>query len=143
MLAEAVRHIGNVRVRHRGTIGGSLAHAEATAELATVAVAQRATVRVLGPRGERTLPAAELFVTHLTTSLAPGEVLTGVEFPAAEASRVGELLSGDRPARGRLRDGRGGGYGVGRPGGGAATMSGWWSVRWPTGRPTYPTPRGP
>jgi CO/xanthine dehydrogenase FAD-binding subunit len=82
MLTEAVRHIGNVRVRHRGTIGGSLAHAEATAELAAVAVAQKAAVHVLGPRGERTVPAADLFVTHLTTSLEPAEVITGVEFPA-------------------------------------------------------------
>lgn len=82
MLTEAVRHIGNVRVRHRGTIGGSLAHAEASAELAAVAVAKRATARVLGPRGERAVPAAELFVTHLTTSLEPMEVITGVEFPS-------------------------------------------------------------
>ncbi len=89
MLAEAVGHIGNVRVRHRGTIGGSLAHAEATAELAAVAVAQRATVRVLGPRGERTVPAAELFVTHLTTSLEPAEVITAVEFPTASGPRTG------------------------------------------------------
>ncbi len=81
MLTEAVKHIGNVRVRHRGTIGGSLAHAEATAELAAVAVAHRATAYVLGPRGERTVPAADLFVTHLTTSLEPAEVITGVVFP--------------------------------------------------------------
>jgi CO/xanthine dehydrogenase FAD-binding subunit len=92
MLSEAVKHIGNVRVRHRGTIGGSLAHAESTAELATVAVAGRATVRVLGPRGERTVPAADLFVTHLTTSLEAGEVLTGVEFPASDASRTGSCF---------------------------------------------------
>lgn len=83
MLAEAVRHIGNVRVRHRGTIGGSLAHGESTAELAAVAVAHRASVRVLGPSGERVVPAAELFVTHLTTSLEPGEVITAVELPVA------------------------------------------------------------
>jgi len=93
MLSEAVRHIGNVRVRHRGTIGGSLAHAEATAELAAVAVAQRATVRVLGPRGERTIPASDLFVTHLTSSLEPAEVITGVEFPvAARGSRTGSCF---------------------------------------------------
>jgi carbon-monoxide dehydrogenase medium subunit len=82
MLTEAVRHIGNVRVRHRGTIGGSLAHAEATGELAAVAVAHRATAHVLGPGGERTVAAADLFVTHLTTSLEPAEVITGVDFPA-------------------------------------------------------------
>jgi aerobic carbon-monoxide dehydrogenase medium subunit len=92
MLTEAVRHIGNVRVRQRGTIGGSLAHGEATAELATVAVAQGATVRVLGPRGERSVPAADLFVTHLTTSLEPAEVITQVEFPTASAPRTGSCF---------------------------------------------------
>jgi aerobic carbon-monoxide dehydrogenase medium subunit len=92
MLSEAVGHIGNVRVRHRGTIGGSLAHAEATAELAAVAVAHRATVHVLGPRGERTVPAADLFVTHLTTSLEPAEVITAVEFPADNGPRTGSCF---------------------------------------------------
>ena len=92
MLAEAVGHIGNVRVRHRGTIGGSLAHAEATAELATVAVAQKATVRVLGPRGERTVLAADLFVTHLTTSLERAEVITAVDFPTAGGPRTGSCF---------------------------------------------------
>jgi CO/xanthine dehydrogenase FAD-binding subunit len=92
MLTEAVGHIGNVRVRHRGTIGGSLAHAEATAELATVAVAQRAIAHVLGPRGERTVPAAELFVTHLTTSLESAEVITAVEFPAPSGPRTGSCF---------------------------------------------------
>jgi CO/xanthine dehydrogenase FAD-binding subunit len=92
MLTEAVGHIGNVRVRHRGTIGGSLAHAEATAELATVAVERRARIRVLGPRGERTVPATDLFVTHLTTSLEPAEVITAVEFPAASAPRSGSCF---------------------------------------------------
>lgn len=89
MLTEAVAHIGNVRVRHRGTIGGSLAHAEATAELATVAVAHRAIAHVLGPQGERTVPAADLFVTHLTTSLEPAEVITEVEFPITGGPRTG------------------------------------------------------
>jgi CO/xanthine dehydrogenase FAD-binding subunit len=92
MLTEAVAHIGNVRVRHRGTIGGSLAHAEATAELATVAVAHRANARVLGPQGERTVPAADLFVTHLTTSLEPAEVITGVEFPITGGPRSGSCF---------------------------------------------------
>jgi CO/xanthine dehydrogenase FAD-binding subunit len=82
MLAQAARVIGNVRVRHRGTIGGSLAHAEPTAELPCVAVAHRATVHALGPRGERAVSAEELFVTHFTTSLEPGEIITSVEVPA-------------------------------------------------------------
>lgn len=81
MLPEAVAHIGNVRVRQRGTIGGSLAHGEATAELATVAVTHEATVHVLGPAGARTIAARDLFITHLTTSLRPAEVITRVELP--------------------------------------------------------------
>lgn len=92
LLAEAALHIGNVRVRQRGTIGGSLGHGEATAELATVAVAQEATVRVLGPSGARAIAANELFVTHLTTSLRSGEVITGVEFPVA-AQRSGSCFT--------------------------------------------------
>jgi CO/xanthine dehydrogenase FAD-binding subunit len=82
MLAQAARVIGNVRVRHRGTIGGSLAHAEPTAELPCVVLAHRGIVRVQGPDGARTIPADELFVTHFTTSLAPGEIITTVELPA-------------------------------------------------------------
>jgi CO/xanthine dehydrogenase FAD-binding subunit len=82
MLAQAARVIGNVRVRHRGTIGGSLAHAEPTAELPCVALAHRATVHARGPDGGRSVPAEELFITHFTTSLKPGEIITSVELPA-------------------------------------------------------------
>lgn len=81
MLTEAARQIGNVRVRQRGTIGGSLAHAEPTAELPCVALAHGATVHALGPDGERTIAAQDLSVTHLTTSLEPAEVITRIEFP--------------------------------------------------------------
>ncbi len=81
MLAEAASRIGNVRVRHRGTIGGALAHGEPTAEWPCLAVALGATVRALGPSGERAIAADDLFVTHLTTSLEPGEVITRIEMP--------------------------------------------------------------
>jgi carbon-monoxide dehydrogenase medium subunit len=87
MIAEAAGLIGNVRVRHRGTLGGSLAHAEATAEWPCVAVVLEATVVAHGPGGERAIPAADLFVTHLTTSLAAGEVITRVEFPVLSGRR--------------------------------------------------------
>ena len=81
-LGEAAGMIGNVRVRHRGTIGGSLAHSDPNAELPCVAVAAGATVTALGPSGERTVPADELFVSHFTTSLEPGELITRVDVPA-------------------------------------------------------------
>lgn len=84
-LAEAAAQIGNVRVRHRGTIGGSLAHADASAELPCVAVAAGASVRTLGPSGGRSIPAGELFVSHFTTPLEHGEMITHVELPALRA----------------------------------------------------------
>lgn len=80
-LAEAASLIGNVRVRHRGTIGGTLAHGEPTAEWPCLAVALGATIHALGPGGERSIAAEDLFVTHLTTSLEPGEVITRIELP--------------------------------------------------------------
>jgi aerobic carbon-monoxide dehydrogenase medium subunit len=83
LLAEAVRHVGNVRVRNRGTLGGSLAHCDPTAELGTAALALDAQVNVLGPAGLRTIPARELFVTYLTTALEPTEVITEVLIPVA------------------------------------------------------------
>lgn len=85
VLAEAAGLIGNVRVRHRGTIGGTLAHGEPTAEWPCLAVALGATIHALGPAGERAIAADDLFVTHLTTSLEPGEVITRIEMPVLGA----------------------------------------------------------
>jgi CO/xanthine dehydrogenase FAD-binding subunit len=82
MLAQAARQIGNVRVRQRGTIGGSLAHGEPAAELPCVLIAHDARVRVLGPDGERTIAANDLPVMQLMTSLREGELITHVEVPA-------------------------------------------------------------
>jgi aerobic carbon-monoxide dehydrogenase medium subunit len=81
-LAEAAGWIGNVRVRHRGTIGGSLAHADPSAEYPCVALAAGAAITALGPGGERSIPAAEFFVSHFTTALEPGELVTRVAVPA-------------------------------------------------------------
>jgi len=81
MLTQAVRQIGNVRVRHRGTIGGSLAHGEPAAELPCVLIAHGASVRTLGPEGERTFAVNDLPVMQLMTSLGEGELITRVEVP--------------------------------------------------------------
>ena len=81
MLAEAARHVGNVRVRNRGTVGGSMAHADPTSEIGSCALATGAQVVVRGPDGDRTVPASELFVSYWTTSLAPGEIITDVLVP--------------------------------------------------------------
>jgi aerobic carbon-monoxide dehydrogenase medium subunit len=82
LLNAAVRHVGNVRVRARGTIGGSLAHADPTAEIGASAVVLGAEVGVLGPGGPRSLAAKDLFDSYLTTTLRPDEVITEVSFPA-------------------------------------------------------------
>ena len=83
LLADAIRHVGNVRVRNRGTIGGSLAHADPTSEIGCCALVTGARVVVRGPAGERTLGVSELFDTYWTTTLAAGEVITDVLIPAA------------------------------------------------------------
>lgn len=89
LLAHAVRFVGNVRVRNRGTVGGSLAHADPTAEIAAVVLAMGGRVSVLGPRGERTVDAADFFVTYLTTAVETDEVITEVRLPSASTSSWG------------------------------------------------------
>ena len=81
LLPDTVRHIGDVQVRHRGTIGGSLAHADPAADLGAAALALDAVFVAHGPSGARQIPASDFFVDLLTTALAPDEVLTEVRFP--------------------------------------------------------------
>jgi CO/xanthine dehydrogenase FAD-binding subunit len=89
LLAHAARLIGNVRVRNRGTIGGSLAHADPTAEIGAVALALGGQIDVLGSTGSRTVAAEDFFVTYLTTALGDDEVVTGVRLPDAADARWG------------------------------------------------------
>jgi CO/xanthine dehydrogenase FAD-binding subunit len=81
MLAEAASLVGNVRVRHRGTIGGTLAHADPGAEIPCAALVLGADITTLGPDGERRVPAADFFDTYYTTALGIAEVVTAVEIP--------------------------------------------------------------
>src|SRR5258707_352375 len=83
LLAAALPLIGHEAIRSRGTVGGSLAHADRAAELPAVARALDAEFVVRGPSGERVVPAAEWFEGYLTTSRRPDELLTEVRFPAA------------------------------------------------------------
>ncbi len=83
LLAAALPLIGHEAIRSRGTIGGSLAHADPAAELPAVARALDAEFVVRGPSGQRVVPAAEWFEGYLTTSRRPDELLTEVRFPAA------------------------------------------------------------
>jgi carbon-monoxide dehydrogenase medium subunit len=85
LLAEATRWVGHLPIRTRGTIGGSIAHADPSAEYPAVLAALEGVVVVRGPGGERVVRPEQLFQTYLTTSLAPDEILTEVRLPAMPA----------------------------------------------------------
>lgn len=81
LLSEALRHVGHTQTRNRGTVGGSLANADPSAEIPLVARALDAEMIATSNRGMRTLPAATFFESAMTTALAPEEILTEVSFP--------------------------------------------------------------
>jgi carbon-monoxide dehydrogenase medium subunit len=81
LLARATPLIGHFQIRNRGTIGGSLAHADAAAEYPAVAITLDAEFEALSVRGPRTIPAGEFFTGVWSTDLAADELLTGVRFP--------------------------------------------------------------
>lgn len=81
LLAEAASLIAHPPIRHRGTVGGSVAHADPAAELPAAALAMDAEMVALGERGERVVPASDFFLGMFTTALQPDEVVTEVRFP--------------------------------------------------------------
>ena len=83
IVPEVAYNVGDPQVQAVGTLGGSLAHNDPAADFTAVAVALGASVKAVGANGERIIPAEELLVDLLTTSLAPDEVLTEVHIPAA------------------------------------------------------------
>jgi aerobic carbon-monoxide dehydrogenase medium subunit len=90
LLAKATGTVADRQVRHRGTIGGSLAHADPAGDLPAVSVALDAVLEVAGAGGaRRQVPAGEFFVDYLTTVLEPGEVLVAVRLPKRPAGGVG------------------------------------------------------
>jgi len=91
LVAEAVSHIGHRHIRNRGTIGGSLAHADPAAELPAVVVALDAVVGVEGPNGRREVPAASFVTGWFTTDLADDELLVDVIVPAMTSNGDGSL----------------------------------------------------
>jgi len=81
LLAEATETVADPQVRHRGTIGGSLAHADPAGDVGAVAVVLDAEFVIAGPSGRRTVPASEFFVDYFTTALGEDGILTEVRFP--------------------------------------------------------------
>jgi carbon-monoxide dehydrogenase medium subunit len=81
LLADAEATVADPQVRHRGTLGGSLAHADPAGDLGAVALALDAEFVIVGSEGRRTVPAAEFFVDYFTTALAEDELLAEIRFP--------------------------------------------------------------
>jgi len=88
LLGRAIPHIGHFQIRNRGTVGGSLAHADPASELPAVALALDATFEATGPGGSREIAASEFFTGTWSTALADDEVLVATRFPVWEG-RVG------------------------------------------------------
>jgi CO/xanthine dehydrogenase FAD-binding subunit len=82
LLSKAVRFVGHPQTRSRGTVGGSVAHADPAAELPVALAALDARFTAQSPRGRRTLGVAEFFIGPLTTALEPDELLIEIEVPA-------------------------------------------------------------
>ncbi|HXF81881.1 MAG TPA: FAD binding domain-containing protein, partial [bacterium] len=82
LLAEALAYVGHPQIRNRGTVGGSVAHADPSAELPAVLAALDGRVVLRSARGARTLSAEEFFRGYLTTALAPDELLVELRLPA-------------------------------------------------------------
>jgi len=81
LLAQATETVADNQVRHRGTLGGSLAHADPAGDLGAVALALDAELVIAGASGTRTVPASEFFVDYFTTAIGEGEILTEIRFP--------------------------------------------------------------
>ena len=81
LLAQATETVADNQVRHRGTLGGSLAHADPAGDLGAVALALEAELVIAGASGTRTVSAAEFFVDYFTTAIGEGEILTEIRFP--------------------------------------------------------------
>jgi carbon-monoxide dehydrogenase medium subunit len=81
LLAHAAGHVGDPQVRHRGTIGGSIAHSDSASDLPATTLALGATYVAQGPNGTREIGAAEFFHGFLQTALAPDEILTEIRVP--------------------------------------------------------------
>jgi carbon-monoxide dehydrogenase medium subunit len=86
LLAQAAHTIGHYAIRQRGTLGGSLAHADPAAQLPLVAVTLGAQLELRSVRGQRVVQAEEFFLSAMTTAMANDEILYGVRFPVAPHS---------------------------------------------------------
>lgn len=100
VIPETAAQIGDVQVRNKGTLGGSLAHADPAADWPAVMLALDASVVTIGPNGERVIKADDLFVDMLTTSLEPNEIIREIRINRGDARAVQAYVKVPQPASG-------------------------------------------
>jgi aerobic carbon-monoxide dehydrogenase medium subunit len=93
LVVEAARVVGDMQVRARGTIGGSLAHADPGGDMPAVMLALNADVAVAGPTGTRVIPVTSLFTGMMETAIQPNELLTAIRFQAIDAPDTGSAYA--------------------------------------------------
>jgi aerobic carbon-monoxide dehydrogenase medium subunit len=81
LIADATRTVADPQIRHRGTLGGAIAHADPAGDLCAPVLAMDATMTAVSPSGRRSIPASEFFVDYFTTALQPDEILTEIRVP--------------------------------------------------------------
>jgi carbon-monoxide dehydrogenase medium subunit len=100
LLPETASHLGDMQVRNKGTIGGSLAHSDPAADWPAAILALDAELVATNAKGDRVIKATDFFVEILTTSLQPGEILREIRIPAAKGKPVQAYVKVRHPASG-------------------------------------------
>jgi carbon-monoxide dehydrogenase medium subunit len=93
LVVEATRVVGDMQVRARGTVGGSLAHADPGGDMPAVMLALNAQVAIAGPAGTRVLPVTSLFTGLMETAIQPNELLTAIRFQAIDTPQTGSAYA--------------------------------------------------
>ena len=96
VVRQAAQVIAHPAIRNFGTVGGALAHGDPASDYPTAVIAARAKIEVAGKSRRRTIAAEDFFLDYLTTALAPGEMITAVELPAAANGSAGHYLKFSR-----------------------------------------------
>jgi carbon-monoxide dehydrogenase medium subunit len=100
LLAETASHIGDIQVRNRGTIGGSVAHADPSADYPAALVALEARIHLVSAHSDRTVAASDFFVDAFTTAMEPGEIVLDIQVPAEEPNEGYKYEKVAHPASG-------------------------------------------
>lgn len=98
LLPKTASVVGDAQVRNRGTLGGSLAHADPHGDMPAAALALDAELKAVGPKGERWIKADDFFVTMFSTALAPDEILSEIRVPVLDGERSVYLKAARRPS---------------------------------------------